>query len=323
LQHEVFAMTRTLPIPSPRPSAARRNRVLLVLLAALLPTLAACGGKREEAASPSPAPSTGSTTPAAAGDTTPVPEATPKDPIGDFQKTADFVLEIDGKPAPDARIYNHETPPYVLIAAAALPAPVLLNLRATSAETLDPAKVTQTPDGKANLAAEAVAKAQGPYQMDNTENVRFSVDGKPVLLKPRPPLLGTQKVTDLEAYSPLYDKGAAAYKPDPAVIAELKKQPQLVLLKVYFGSWCPHCKQEVPKLVRVEKELAGSSIHIEYYGLPPGFGKDPEAQRVKVEAVPTGIVYVGGREVGRLATSSWASPETSLRDIVKGLPPAG
>lgn len=319
-------MTRTLSLPSPRPSAARRIRVLLALLAALLPALVACGGKPEETAGSSPAPSAGPSTPtpaAPAAEATASSQPTPKDAIGDFQKSYDLVLEVDGKPAADAQLYNHETPPYMLITSAALPAPVLINPRASSVETLDPGKVVPQPNGKADVLAEAVAKGQGTFEIVDEGLPRFKVEGKPVAVKARPPLLGSQKATDLGAYNPIFDKGGATYKPDPAVLAELKKQPQLVLLKVYFGSWCPHCQQEVPKLVRVEKELAGSSIHIEYYGLPRGFGKDPEAQRVKVEAVPTGIVYVGGREVGRLATSSWTSPETALRDIVKGLPPAG
>jgi hypothetical protein len=32
--------------------------------------------------------------------------------------------------------------------------------------------------------------------------------------------------------------------------------------------------------------------------------------------VPTGIVYVGGKEVGRIEGGEWSKPEQALREIV-------
>jgi hypothetical protein len=58
-------------------------------------------------------------------------------------------------------------------------------------------------------------------------------------------------------------------------------------------------------------------VQFEYFGLPRDL-KAPEAQRLKVKAVPTGIVYVNGKEVGRISGDGWKTPEATLAKIVAG-----
>jgi thiol-disulfide isomerase/thioredoxin len=98
-----------------------------------------------------------------------------------------------------------------------------------------------------------------------------------------------------------------------------------VRVRVFFGSWCPHCKEQLPSLLRVEDELRGSSskIQFEYYGLPQGFGKEPEAKKYNVGSVPTGIVFVDGMEVGRITGGDWSSPEKRLNALLNGKAAAG
>jgi thiol-disulfide isomerase/thioredoxin len=89
-----------------------------------------------------------------------------------------------------------------------------------------------------------------------------------------------------------------------------------VKITVFFGSWCPHCQQKVPIAMRLARELAGSKVKFDFYGLPHGFSNDAQAQRYGVKAVPTGIVYVNGKEVGRISGDGWESPEATLRNLV-------
>ena len=67
------------------------------------------------------------------------------------------------------------------------------------------------------------------------------------------------------------------------------------------GSWCPHCQEAVPRVMKVDERLKGSRIRFEYYGLPYKFSKDPETSRAKITHVPTAVVFRGGWEIGRLA----------------------
>ena len=46
----------------------------------------------------------------------------------------------------------------------------------------------------------------------------------------------------------------------------------------------------MPLLLKVEQELAGSKIRFDYYGLPSGFGKEPEAVKYGIGGVPTAIL---------------------------------
>lgn len=237
--------------------------------------------------------------------------------LREFQPMSDYVLEVGGKLDTKAEIYQTKRSGALLILSPSFSAAVVINPRAESVETLLPAKVAKKPDGSADILADAVLRNQGTFQI-NGEDLSFKVDGKSAAIKARPPLLGLRKVGDLTAYSDHYAKASRNYAPAAPVIAALKAQPRDIVVRTYFGSWCSHCKQELPKLVRVEQELAGSKIRFEYYGLPERFGEEPEAKRLGIRAVPTGIVYAAGREIGRIEGGEWSTPETALRDTLSG-----
>ena len=103
-----------------------------------------------------------------------------------------------------------------------------------------------------------------------------------------------------------------------AIARALKNEPKTVKVRVFFGSWCPHCRTHIPFLLRVEDELRGSHVTFEYIGLPrpPQAWQDPEVKRLKIGGVPTGVVYVGGKEVGRITGEGWNAPEVLLNKIV-------
>lgn len=289
---------------------ASRTRCLssASLLLALL--AAGCGDTAPQSAATSePAGSTPAATSAPAS--TPVSATTEAIRL---TRTPEWLIDVDGQPAADAVVYERQTPPYFLLTSSALPAPVLISVRAGSVETLDPSKLTVQADGTAELAPGAGQKSHGTFT--SAADVRMTVEGKTVVLKQAPPLLGLQKASDLKAYSPNYEQGSRAYRPDRSALTALKGLKEPVVVQIYFGSWCPHCKQELPKVVRVDEELAGSQIRFEYYGLPHQFGNEPEAKRLKINAVPTGIVYMAGREVGRIEGSGWSTPEVALRNML-------
>ena len=60
-----------------------------------------------------------------------------------------------------------------------------------------------------------------------------------------------------------------------------------------------------------EEDLEGSNIRFEYYGLEPGY-QEEEAKRMEIAAVPTGVIYVDGKEVGRAAGQSWRFPSLKI-----------
>jgi thiol-disulfide isomerase/thioredoxin len=189
------------------------------------------------------------------------------------------------------------------------------------AETVQLMKVSKQKDGTVDLLADATLAPQGSFTVGSEGSpVDFRVEGHEAQLRSRPPLLGLHTAGDLKAYSPpIYVDGGRTYRPDNQVIAGLKRTGSPITIRVFFGSWCPHCQHFVPLLLRVEDELKGSKIKFEYFGLPKtGMANVPEAKKFGVNGVPTGIVLINGKEVGRVTGNAWSSPETSLATIVNG-----
>jgi len=231
-----------------------------------------------------------------------------------FLPIGDYVLIVNGKQDKGAEIYQNAKIPAYLILASALPSPVLLTAGAGNVETVNLMKVAKQKDGSVDLLADAALAPQGRFQIQG-QTVAFTSEGRQASLTPNPPLLGLKKNADLKEHNPEYARTARGYNPNPAKIAALKKEPQPVTVRVFFGSWCPHCREHVPLMLKVEDQLTGSKIHFEYYGMPHDF-KDPEWKKMGITGVPTGVVYVNGRETGRLQGQDWVTPEASLSKLL-------
>ena len=120
----------------------------------------------------------------------------------------------------------------------------------------------------------------------------------------------------LAAYSADYRKGAEAYSGSTPIIQKLRGETRPVTVKVYFGSWCNFCKQMVPRIMHVAEQLKGSKINIDFYGLPHDIHSDRQAESLGISAVPTGVVYLEGKEVGRISGNGWKIPELAINNAL-------
>lgn len=234
---------------------------------------------------------------------------------GDFVLSGDFALKENGQELEKAEIYRATQAAGVLIREPSLPAPVLIQPGSGQVETINVMKLSKAGEDVLRLLPGATLEFQGSFQIQG-QDVRFTVDGRSFTLGPKPPLLGSQDASDLKEYSYLYVKRAREYSPDASALSKLRTLDRPVEVRVFFGSWCPHCQRTVPHAVRLAEELQGSKVDFEFFGLPQGFGNVPEAKKNDVTAVPTGIVYVNGKEVGRLTNEDWAHPERAIQRIV-------
>jgi len=232
-----------------------------------------------------------------------------------FQQTGEYILLLNGQPDAGAEIYvNRNIAAYLILPSAQ--SPILITAGAGTVETVPRSKVVRQKDGTVDLLADAVMKPQGKIQISDGR-VDFTAEGKKAALGPNPPLLGLKKAAELKRHTPEYVQSAKTYTPNPVSVAKLKNQAAPVRLLVFFGSWCPHCKEMLPHLLRVEDEIRGSKIQIDYRGLPRDFN-DPEAQRLQIHEVPTAIVFMNGKEIGRLTKNDWAAPEVALSVLLGG-----
>lgn len=245
-------------------------------------------------------------------------QAVPADAVlSDFAASGDYVLRVDDKPSLKAEIYHSEKARAILVIAPELDSPLLVNVPAKSVEILDLMKVSKRPDGMIDVLADAVLQPAGGYEIAGTE-VTFQVFGRRVALAQKPWLLGAQTVDSMLAYSAEYQRRAKGYVPDAESMAKLRGERRDVQIRTFFGSWCPHCKKHVPLLLKVAQGLAGSKIQFSFYGLPSPLNADAEGVKNGIDGVPTAIVYIQGKEVGRIPNSQWANPEVGVRLILEG-----
>lgn len=244
-------------------------------------------------------------------------QAPPSDNVlRNFERTGDYLLTVDGKADVRAEVYQNKSIPAWLVLPTTLPSPILLMPGQGTVETVAKAKVVKQPNGNADILADAQMKPQGQFKLVG-DRVEFTADGRKASLSPKPPLIGQKKAAQLKEHSPEYIRTAQAYTPNAQSLAALKKQTQQVRVLTFFGSWCPHCKEYVPHLMRIEDDLKNPKIQFDYRGLPRDFN-DAEAKRLNVREVPTAIVYVNGREVGRLTRNDWRTPEAALTRLING-----
>lgn len=234
-----------------------------------------------------------------------------------FVPSGEFSVEMGGAEMKDATLFHSESSGAYLIVSPSLKSPVLMNLRGRVAQGVSFMKVSKHEDGSIDLLPDAVYKTFGPLKPKGT-TVSFDVEGQPMLLSVKPALLGTQKASGLTAYNPGYGYKASKYNVDAGQITALKKEGRDVKVKIFFGTWCPVCSRLVPKVIKVAEALEGSKIDFEYYGLPRMMTDDPVTEELTIRGVPTGIVYVDGKEIGRMTGQELNKPESGLQKVLSG-----
>jgi hypothetical protein len=234
-----------------------------------------------------------------------------------FEPTGDWALVIEGQEAAKAKIYDSTRAQALLIVSAEFASPVLIDRAGRTVATLDLMKVAERDDGTVDLLADALLEPAGNLQVAQTEG-RFQIGGKRAAVRPQPWKLGPQRGADLLATNAGYQWRAKRFAPDAESLAALRGDSREVRVLTFFGTWCPHCREHLPFVLRTEQELAGARIRFDYHGLPSPFSGDPEASKWGVSGVPTTIVLVGGKEVGRIPNNGWTHPEVAIRNLLRG-----
>jgi thiol-disulfide isomerase/thioredoxin len=194
--------------------------------------------------------------------------------------------------------------------------PVLITTGGLAARLLDPKRITRDAADPDAVRVDT-SGPQEDFLSVRPEGANLVVErnGMTMTLKASPPLLGDRTLDELIAALPEYRRDAARYTPDPAALEKLRHLKQPTELLVFFGSWCPHCAQAVPRLVRVLKDIEGAPIAVTFHGVPHD-GKDPLADDLGITGLPTAIVRRDSKEVARLGGDEWAAPEKRLVALI-------
>jgi thiol-disulfide isomerase/thioredoxin len=235
-----------------------------------------------------------------------------------FEPIGEYVLSVAGADLPGVDIYRSDRAgSAVLMQGPGLPDALLLVPRDRVVYNLDRNKMVVGADGRAFLLADVNLQKESAFEVQGTD-VAFTVGGRPAALKEKPWLLGLHRGDELLRHDVAYAFLAKQYKPSAPLLNQLKHTAQMVRVRVFFGNWCPHCHEMVPRILRVEQDLGPSNVRFEFYGLPSPFANEPEAKRLGITGVPTGVVYRGNQEIGRISGSDWAIPELAIKKVIDG-----
>ncbi len=234
-----------------------------------------------------------------------------------FSRTGHYQLRINDTIVADAKLFLPPAGlPRLLVVAPGLPQAYLVTAGERSVVPVDLARVreAETPDDVL-LAPSAAAPASGGLTIDGTR-LRFLAGTVRAVVEPRDDLVGEKTADELLEFMPEYRRHAAAYEPRRGDLRLLSTLTEPAEIKVFFGTWCPHCEKLVPRLIRVAKDAQNPRIAIKFYGLPRKIEDDPLARQLKITAVPTGLVHRGGEFVGLMTGEKLEHPEQALAALL-------
>ena len=139
----------------------------------------------------------------------------------------------------------------------------------------------------------------------------------------RDPLMGRTRPAAILDVAPEWREGYDAYRPDAADLEAIRHAPPGSLLMVYFGSWCSDSRIGVPHLLKILDEARAPHLKTRYVGVDRS--KKKPARRldgVGLDLVPTFVLSVDGREIGRIIETPATTLEHDLALLVgKAAPP--
>ncbi len=234
-----------------------------------------------------------------------------------FELTNQYKLIVGHDEDPNAEIWQLRNPASILVVSEKLPTSVLLRVESRRVSTV--AKDGLAPgDGVMSVPAAAIGETITRFVPSQGE-VAFSWRGTMtrLVLDVPEPLVGEKTRAELFEHSPDYQTKAKAYRSEAALLQRFQDAPGKKRVLAVFATWCGVCKTFLPNLIRVSQDLDGSGIDFDWLGIPDW--NYPKVKELNVNSLPTAIVYVDGKEVGRFSGGkAFDRIERSLVDALSG-----
>ena len=131
-------------------------------------------------------------------------------------------------------------------------------------------------------------------------------------------LSGPVTRSQILAAAPDWEPNLAAYQPKTEALEALKKVAEPVLIETYFATWCSDSKAHVPALFSVLDRADNPLLQASYTALPRAKAERsrfiPEGRAI--DKLPTFIVFLNGREIGRIVETPAHSVEEDLAALL-------
>ncbi len=139
-----------------------------------------------------------------------------------------------------------------------------------------------------------------------------------VVLRGSPELLGPTQREDILKHNPEWEALVASYNPKPEVIEQLRNLRLEVQVEVFMGTWCTDSRDHVTEYFKILDLTDNPMIRSSYFGIPEDKAKRAAYFKGRaVEKLPTFIVYVDGKEKGRIVEAPAKSIEEDLLALIE------
>ncbi len=243
-------------------------------------------------------------------------EAKPHPLLKGFERSGQYILQVDGKHYKEARLYHSRLAAAFLIMNGPYEAPLLISPRTRVVQKVAIDKVFERDDGLIYLLDDVKLTDMGTFSFTGGQVV-FTVDDISSRLSPTPPLLGRRSYEDVVNHTPEFVRAGKLHPPNKIAMDNLKKHGGKAKVLVVFGSWCPACKRHMPMILRVNRELSETGMTWEYHALPkpPAAWRDSAWLGTGAKKLPAIVVsspegrrlgLISGAETGQTAEWVWS-----------------
>lgn len=119
-------------------------------------------------------------------------------------------------------------------------------------------------------------------------------------------------------FSDWFNRETEDYKPDLDIVKYLKQFAGKYQVTVVMGTWCSDSRREVPRFFKVMNMVGYSPNTIKIICVDSDkVAGELDISGLKLEKVPTFIVTISGKEIGRIVETPEKTIETDLYNIIK------
>jgi len=119
-------------------------------------------------------------------------------------------------------------------------------------------------------------------------------------------------------HGPVFEPGFKAYKSDKESIDYLMKHKQRLSFKCVLGFWCDDSKAHVPSFLKIMSEIGMNEDNYRMYGVDENKQAAFEGfNALRIEFVPTILMYYDKQEIGRWVESPKETMEKDLAGILQ------
>lgn len=122
----------------------------------------------------------------------------------------------------------------------------------------------------------------------------------------------------LQAYPP-YQRAYNKYMPDEKIMQQLSAREDVVEVIAFYGIWCRDSRREIPRLLKVMDTLAQNDgdFYLQLVPINREHKRLDRGRPLQLMVTPTLVVYINGREVGRIEERARPDTESALLRILE------